>query len=157
MLAFFQSDSFFPLMLVFFFSQTPVFIWWLTKTIPSMKWFFFGFRLCPMECYQYFGLLPVGKPLYFVLMLFWLVLVIFWLNNPRDFFFQKAGNFSKSQGIYARTRNFIPLTDFFFQKPGNFSKSQGFISNVWFFFSRTVFFFKKQENFAKDEWFCQGS
>ena len=106
-----------------------------------MKWFFFGFRLCPMECYQYFGLLPVGKPLYFVLMLFWLVLVIFWLNNPRDFF-------SKSQGIYARTRNFIPLTDFF-------SKNQGIFPKVRDLFPMSDFFFKDCFFFKKAGKFCQ--
>jgi hypothetical protein len=96
-----------------------------------------------MECYQYFGLLPVGKPLYFVLMLFWLVLVIFWLNNPRDFF-------SKSQGIYARTRNFIPLTDFFSKNQGIFPKVRDLFPMSDFFF-KDCFFFKKQEIFAKDE------
>ena len=106
-----------------------------------MKWFFFGFRLCPMECYQYFGLLRVGKPLYLVLMLFWLVLVIFWLNDPRDFFFQKPGNLCQNQKFYS--------TDwFFFQKPGNFSKSQGFISNVWFFF-QGLFYFQKAGIFCQ--------
>jgi len=71
-----------------------------------------------MECYQYFGLLPVGKPLYFVLMLFWLVLVIFWLNNPRDFFFQKPGNLCQNQKFYSTDWFFFPKTREFFQKSG---------------------------------------
>ncbi len=95
-----------------------------------------------MECYQYFGLLPVGKPLYFVLMLFWLVLVIFWLNNHRDFFFQKPGNLCQNQ-------KFIPLTDYFF------SKNQGIFPKVRDLFPMSDFFFQGLFFFKKAGKFCQ--
>ncbi len=42
-----------------------------------------------MECYQCFGLLPVGKPTYFILMIFWLVSNSGFWSVRRNFKFRK--------------------------------------------------------------------
>jgi len=149
MLAFFSQTHFFLWRWYFFFQSDSLFHLMLTKTIPSMKWFFFGFRLCPMECYQCFDLLPVGKPTYFILMIFWLVSNSGFWSVRRNFnfckFFFVCLLIFPSHWIFPNFKLKLLLTFFFqhshlneyIQHAGIFSVRLIFSFDAGIFFSQT--------------------